>query len=58
MNAFALPPRSHGWRSPEYARAVDCLADALPAIAPIKRMTVSQWAANSRKLLDNGSVVA
>lgn len=58
MNAFALPHRDHGWRSPGYARAVDCIDAALPAIAPIKRMTVSQWAAAERKLLDNGSVVS
>ncbi len=57
MNAFALPHRDHGWRSPGYARAVDCLDAALPAIAPIKRMTVSEWAAKERKLLDNGSIV-
>lgn len=58
MNAHSLPPSPHGWRPPQYARAVDCLAKALPSIAPIKRKTVSVWAKESRKVLDNGSVVA
>ena len=57
MNAFSLPPRSHGWRPPVYARAVDCLAAALPSIAPLERLTVPDWAAAKRRLNDNGSIV-
>lgn len=57
MNAHSLPPRPHGWKPPQYARAVDCLKIALPSIAPVKRVTTSGWAAENRYVLDNGSVV-
>ncbi|MBD8875427.1 phage terminase large subunit family protein [Roseibium polysiphoniae] len=57
MNAFRMPERPHGWRPPQYARAVGCLRAALPTIAPIRRQAVSAWSEQSRFLLDNGSVV-
>jgi phage terminase large subunit GpA-like protein len=57
VSVHYLPARPHGWRPPEYVRACDALADALPAISPIERVTVSAWAERSRKLLDNGAVV-
>jgi phage terminase large subunit GpA-like protein len=57
MNAFSLPPRPHGWRPPRYASATDCLAAALPSIAPLERRTVPDWAAAKRRLSDNGSIV-
>lgn len=58
MNAIPLPQRSHNWRPPEYARASDVLAECLPVIAPARRVKVSQWAEEERKLNDNGSIVA
>jgi phage terminase large subunit GpA-like protein len=57
MSLHYLPPRPHGWRPPEYAQAHEALAAALASIAPVERVTVSDWSARDRHLLDNGAVV-
>ncbi|WP_108820264.1 phage terminase large subunit family protein [Pseudovibrio sp. Alg231-02] len=58
MPTSELPPRAHGWRPPAYASAAGCLADALPILAPVRRMSVSNWAGGERKLRDNGAIIA
>ncbi|MFS8181479.1 phage terminase large subunit family protein [Pseudovibrio denitrificans] len=58
MPSFELPHRLHGWRPPAYASAAGCLEDALPILAPVRRMSVSLWAGDERKLQDNGAVIA
>ena len=58
MPTFELPPRAHGWRPPAYASVAGCLADALPILAPVRRMSVSHWAGSERKLKDNGAIIA
>ncbi|WP_068310466.1 phage terminase large subunit family protein [Polycladidibacter hongkongensis] len=55
---FELPPRAHGWRPPAYASAAGCLAEALPILAPVRRMSVSHWAGLERRLQDNGAIIA
>lgn len=57
MNAPMFPRKEDGGRPPEYASAADCLAQALPAIAPRRRMGVAKAAERYRIVRSMGAKV-